>query len=117
MTGNRIVFKLGELPKTPGELLMSWHGGFVTSWAIHLDAGYHRSHTAVADRAAKAKIERRTPLPILRSSRIGVQRWKVGFSITEVVAVRHFTCSVLSALPKNNLRLNHAGRVVLIKRG
>jgi two-component system, OmpR family, phosphate regulon sensor histidine kinase PhoR len=109
---------LGELiNKHRNELLSSWHNEVsLLPGASDLDAPTIIDHIPqlLTELSQKLMSNEEQPGHIASSSDHGVQRWKVGFDITEVVAEYGILRGCLDRLAeKNSLSLtNHAGRVV-----
>ena len=109
---------LGELiNKHRNELLSSWHNEVsLLPGASQLDAPTIIDHIPqlLTELSQKLISNEEQPGHIASSSDHGVQRWKVGFDITEVVAEYGILRRCIDRLAeKNGLSLtNHAGRVV-----
>jgi len=109
---------VGELiEKHRNELLSSWHNEVsLLPGAVDLDAPTIIDHIPqlLTELSQKLRSNEEQPTHIASSSDHGVQRWKVGFDITEVVAEYGILRSCIERLAeKNNLSLiHHAGRVV-----
>jgi two-component system, OmpR family, phosphate regulon sensor histidine kinase PhoR len=109
---------LGELiEKHQNELLSSWHNEVsLLPGAIQLDAPTIIDHIPqlLTELSQKLISNEEHPAHIASSADHGVQRWKAGFDISEVVAEYGILRSCLERLAeKNSLSLtHHAGRVV-----
>ena len=109
---------LGELiEKHRNELLSDWHCEVaLLPGAEQLDGPTITDHIPqlLTELSENLKSDRSEASLILSPAEHGVQRWRVGFDITEVVAEYGILRTCLDRLAeKHNLPLtNHAGRIV-----